>query len=544
MARPAASATNAMPVADLVAHIEEFLRQFPEAALLEDGHLLFDMRVSRYAVAESHGRCVLQLWNDERNLVRTILSIEHRNGSLRMMTRKMGAAKPVGLDFIGKQDRRAPTERDKARRQYMRLLERVLERNSPGTKLEGFRTATDLEHSFGPAYVRGRLFQGTTAEAVIGVGPDESSSTIDGILTLGLLWLDHCRQQSLQRRSGPTRHFGTLRVIVPAGTFKTTAERMVWLNHGAASFQLFTLDSRSEELAAIDFRDSGNTDSRLTHAFDVALTLERAHAGIDSLRQLLPPQAWSRVEVRAQATAEVGLLLHGLEFARIRTVASAQSFAREQQITFGAGAHETQLTPETEPMFRELAAQLFLSRHPDGERPDPLFRLQPERWLESRIRIEMEELLPGLCGDFLYSQVPAIGAGERGMLDLLTLDQGARLVILEVKADEDMHLPMQGLDYWIRVRALNSERQIAGNRDTGAFERHGYFVRNGVPSAVSTMPPRLLFIAPALRIHPSNEIVLRYLSPQVEWEMIALSEYWRRELKVIFRKRSRDPGSR
>jgi hypothetical protein len=43
-----------------------------------------------------------------------------------------------------------------------------------------------------------------------------------------------------------------------------------------------------------------------------------------------------------------------------------------------------------------------------------------------------------------------------------------------------------------------------------------------------------------LRIHPANEPVLRYFSPQVEWELIAVSDQWRRELKVVFRKRSGD----
>ena len=202
-------------------------------------------------------------------------------------------------------------------------------------------------------------------------------------------------------------------------------------------------------------------------------------------------------------------------------------------MTFGAGANETKLNDETEPLCRELLARLFLSRPPDGEHADALFRLQPERWLESRLRTNLEELLPGLRGEFLYSQVPAISSGERGMLDLLTIDRYGRLVVLEVKAGEDMHLPLQGLDYWIRVRALNADRQIVGNREVGAFERQAYFA--GVE--IAARPPKLLLIAPALRIHPSNEIVLRYLAPQVEWELIAVGEHWRRELKVVFRKR-------
>jgi hypothetical protein len=164
-----------------------------------------------------------------------------------------------------------------------------------------------------------------------------------------------------------------------------------------------------------------------------------------------------------------------------------------------------------------------------------MFRMQPERWLESLIRLGLGEFLPHLRGEFLYTQVPAISSGDRGMLDLLTVDREGRLAILEVKADEDMHLPLQGLDYWIRVRALNADRQVVGNREVGAFERQGYFAG----AEVSARPPRLLLVAPALRIHPSNEIVLRYLSPQVEWELIAVGEHWRRELKVVYRRRGR-----
>ena len=38
------------------------------------------------------------------------------------------------------------------------------------------------------------------------------------------------------------------------------------------------------------------------------------------------------------------------------------------------------------------------------------------------------------------------------MLDLLTVDRCGRLLVIELKADEDLHLPLQGLDYWLRVR--------------------------------------------------------------------------------------------
>jgi len=450
----------------------------------------------------------------------------------------MGVAKPGALELTPTSDRRAPTAREAVRRSYQRVLERALTRHNLGWKVDGLRSAMDLEHSFGPAYVRGRRLKGTAAEAVIGVGEAESAAVADGVLTLGILWLDHCRQKGDGRR-----HFGGLKVVVPAGAWRTTAERMAWLNHKAADFQLFTLDERSEELTAVDYRDTGNLDARLVHAFNADAAVERCQAGIDRLMELIPEPARERVEMRASSASEVGLCLHGLEFARVRHGFAANSFTRADETSFGAGANETPLTEATEPLCRELLARLFAGRHRDGTHTDPLFRLQPERWLEAELRAGIAELLPGLRQDMVYTQVPALSTGDRGMLDLLTLDRSGRLTVIELKADEDLHLPLQALDYWIRVRTLNADRQpvagVEGGRALSAFERQGYFAG----AEVSERPPRLLLAGPALRIHPANEPVLRYFAPEVEWELIAVSEHWRRELKVVFRKRSGETRS-
>jgi len=536
MALKAESASEPLPAVTLAKIIEEYLAEHPAAAVLEDGRVVFDMRTAHYAIDEQHGRCLIQLWSEERNLTRSVVEIEPRAQCLRLMTRRMGAPKPVALELVPSSDRRTPTAREAVRRNYQRLLERALTRHFIGFKADGFRSAMDLEHSFGPAYVRGRLLKGAAADAVIGASQAESGAMVDGILTLGILWLDHCRQ-----RGDTRRHFGGLKVVVPAGAWRTTAERMAWLNHAAADFQLYTLDELSEELEPVDFRDTGNLESRLVHAFSAPAAIERCREGIGRLMALVPEAAQARVEVRAASAGEVGLHLHGLEFARVRHGFAAHSFAPQDAITFGAGANETPLTEESEALARDLFKRLFLGRHPDGAHTDPLFRLQPERWLEAEFRSGLAELLPGLRRDLLYTQVPALSTGDRGMLDLLTLDRNGRLAVLELKANEDLHLPLQALDYWIRVRALNDDRQPpAGNsgaRPLSAFERQGYFVG----AEISPLPPRLLLAAPALRIHPANEPVLRYLSPQVEWELIAVSEHWRRDLKIVFRKRSSDP---
>jgi hypothetical protein len=201
--------------------------------------------------------------------------------------------------------------------------------------------------------------RGTAADAVIGVGETESAAIVDGILTLGILWLDHCWKQGDGRR-----HFGGLKVIVPAWAWRTTAERMAWLNHAAADFQLFTLDERGEELVQLDSRDTGNLESRLVHAFSNEAAIERCEAGVERLLALVSQAARERVEVRASSATEVGLLLHGLEFARVRHGFAANSFTREDEVTFGAGANETPLTEANEGLCRDLFARLFASREP------------------------------------------------------------------------------------------------------------------------------------------------------------------------------------
>jgi hypothetical protein len=225
--------------------------------------------------------------------------------------------------------------------------------------------------------------------------------------------------------------------------------------------------------------------------------------------------------------------LHGLEFARVRMGYAGESFNRVQEITFGAGANETALTEENANDLRELVARLFARRSESGDKRDVLYRMQPERWLESELRRDVSLIDAHLDAAHVYTQVPAFAASDRGMLDLLSVDRDGRLAVIELKADEDLHLALQGLDYWVRVRWHHQQNPDAGS-GLGEFERHGYF--GGVRLAEGD--PRLYLVAPALRVHPATEVVLRYLSPRVEWVLVAIDERWRRQVKVVWRKRS------
>lgn len=505
---------------ELLRTLEEFFLQHPRAVVMEEGRVAFDMAAAHYSLTAQNGRCLLHLWSEERSLVRIVCGLRERNGTLRIEGRRFGQTRPQVFEISPGGDRCLPSTRNAERAKYRYLLERVLTREFPGWSLESMRTAPDLEHSFGPAYARGMLRRGQIAWAIIAINSSETQQAVDGILTLGILWLAQCREHA-----GGKRLFEGLRIIVPAGMFATVQARMAWLNTSAAKYSLCELSERTEELMEVDCSRSGNLHLKLAHAFDPKSAMDRCRKALNHVLALLDPGLKALTETRANGPAEVSLALYGLEFARIRRQASVNAFSHREVITFGAGANETPLTAENEEFFSDLTRRLFENRHAGGTMRNPLYRLQPERWLESMLRADIGEIEPTIRGDIVYTQVPAFSAGDRGMLDLLTVTNAGRLAVIEIKADDDLHLPLQALDYWCRVRQLHCE---------GAFQRYGYF--RGIE--LSDKAPLLFLIAPALRIHPATDTVLRHLSPEIPWELIGLNEDWRVRRKVILRKRS------
>jgi hypothetical protein len=54
---------------------------------------------------------------------------------------------------------------------------------------------------------------------------------------------------------------------------------------------------------------------------------------------------------------------------------------------------------------------------------------------------------------------------------------------------------------------------------------------------LSIEKPLLYLVAPALHVHPATDVLLRYISPEIEWEFVGIDERWREGIKIVFRKR-------
>ncbi len=500
--------------------IAEFLAGANAAVVIEDGTVAFNLAESKYAISGEYNKCLLQLWSSERNIVRRVLDAEAKDEVLRLVVQHLGQSHPTKLDICRDRDRRPPSARKVARITYENRLRRALQHHFPDWNVVRLSTGMDLEHSFGPAHARGLMWHGQSALAVVGVNEQETQATIDAALTCGILWLDACRhrQQNHALVEG-------LALILPKGTSALTRERMANLHPGAAKWRLYEFCEHEALLEEMDCADRGNLRTRLVHSTDEESARTRFAESIARAQDIV-----HGCETVVLSPVEISFRLHGLEIARARVAHDPRSFASGQEIVFGVGAEERVLDARNETEFSDLLQLAAAIRHHDGPKNHPLWRMSPERWLESSVIGNIEALDGRLRPEFVYSQVPAFSASDRAMLDVLTLTREERLTVIELKADEDIHLPLQGLDYWSRV---------AWHQSRGEFEKFGYFQGH----TLSPKKPLLLLVAPALHVHPATDTMLRYLSPTIEWELLGIDERWREELRVAFRKRPvREPA--
>jgi len=494
--------------------LSDFLNGARAAVVVEDGAIAFDLAEAKFSISGEHHKCLLHLWSSERNFVRRVLDAEVKATTLRLQVQRMGQNKPTRLDFCRDRDQRSPAARRAARIAYEPRLRRAIDRNFPNWTVARLTTSVDLEHSFGPAYLRGLLRQGQRALAVVGVNDQETQSTVDGALAVGILWLEACRLAQQERRV-----VEGLAMILPNGMATLTRQRMAHLHSTAAKWHLYEFDQRADAITQVDTSDCGNLVTRLVRSVDERLARERFSESIARIQGILPT-----AEVVVLSPATISLRRHGLEFAQARIAHDPRNFESTEEIAFGVGPEERVLNAENEMQFADLVRLAAAVRHKDGPKNHALWRMHPERWLESLVVRNIVALDGRLRPDSMYAQVPAFAAADRAMIDILGVTREARLAVIELKADEDIHLPLQGVDYWSRV---------AWHQSRGEFAQFGYFPGR----EISPQKPLLMLVAPALHVHPTTDTILRYLSPEIDWEVLGIDEHWRDEIRVVFRKK-------
>jgi hypothetical protein len=474
------------------AAIERFLKASRRPALLEPGEPLLPLAADNYTLQLRNSRLTLQVWDQTRNLVRRITGVAHEaRGRLELVVeqfaRKEGRLFLVDLARPSSQDFERRSERLVFRERFRQFLTRQF----ADWALAEISAEPNLEASLSPSYPRAFLRRGQNGWAAIGAPP---ASDPAGLLTFGLIWLDY-----LRRREKRMAVEG-LALYVPRGQERNTSLRLAWLNEDVARYELFAYDAH-DFAAHIDPHDFGNVDTRVE--------ICRQPAPLGAFERLLDSPEVERV---ARHDGGVSLRVRGVEFAQV-----AESGAR-----FGLMQRTVARTrdlPEMERLARDLAER----RSPAAEdREHPLYRRNPEAWLESQVRAQIEQVYAPLAAAPVYDQVPAFAGGDRGVLDLLAVERSGRLAVLELKATADLQLPIQALDYWLRVK---------WHLDRDEFTPNGYFPG----MQLRPDPPRLFLVSPALEFHPATETILSFFAPVIDVERVGVGVEWRKGLQVMFR---------
>jgi hypothetical protein len=481
------------PLDDAYEAIQRFLAEARQPAVVEPGAHPITIEKDGCMVELTRGRLTFHVWTAESNLVRRITAVSaSAAGRLDLTFERFG--KQTGMLHLIDlaKPRNQNVTRRAARLTYRERFRRSLLRQFPGATVSDLSSDPDLQRTFSPAYARALVRSGSNAWAAMGVPPDQSSP--DGVLSFGLIWLDHLRHR--ERRLAVQG----LALFMPEGKQHNTCLRLLHLSGLDVQWAVFVYGDGFED--RVDLRDYGNIDTSLP----LARTGTPAPEWTDTLG--MEPG----IETVSLSDGGVSWRVNGLELASFNG----------SRVEFGIET-ATPASASNLPEILALGRELLRRRCPDSvDRRSSLFLKNPESWLESRVRSRIVDLDASLLPAPVYGQVPAIAAGERGVLDLLACDYAGRLAVVEVKVSEDLHLPLQALDYWIRVK---------WHLDRDEFTARGFFPGIGLQK----QSPRMLLIAPALNFHPATESILRYFPTGIEVLRIGVSMDWQRGLEVAFR---------
>ena len=364
----------------------------------ENGQRLAALDSFEYEVREQASRIVLHLWSDQRTLARRVLRIvELEPSQISLEVERFGRARPDRLEIVAAGPLSAARlTREKFRERFTDLLHEQF----PDDEIESLSTAADLEHSLSGSYTRGVLHARGGRWALLAASPSESNGTMDAMLTFGLLWLRHTRER------GASASVIGLRLFLPRGAAKLIAHRMRAL-HASTPIELYEMDPGSGRARRVAREDFGNLSTSLTPRREAEATLLLARADLEPIVRLAPTAIAAHV---VPGTSDVALRFRGAQFAEWR----------DGTVFFGLGEQRRVLTPERHEELERLVRQLEIHRHAAAkDATSPLFRMQAERWLETRVAADPARIDARLDPRFLYTQVPAFSAGDRGVIDLL-----------------------------------------------------------------------------------------------------------------------------
>jgi hypothetical protein len=464
---------------------------------------------SQFELSIEWGKLLLSIWSDKGTQIYRVIAYEKADNFVRLQARKGIARMPVIITLC-----RTSSDKVVERSAFLRRLEQRLRELDPTLRIVSSTAGARRSTSLRSGYARLVLaWRGMTVLAAA-VSALETQQTIDGIVELALVWAARFNQ-----RSEPQSRATELWVMIPRGRARTVMERLTLIttSHIGVRMRCIEIDETDDSLTFVGIA----AQMELLALRPRRLRWPRQMRSTEDTRSLsgrILALAPDLIEVREMNISRgERFMIHGLEFAR---------WSRDPRRGLWFGVDQwKQLSDDNFEELALLVQELEQRRSAtSSNRRHAYYRLREEAWLESVIRRDITAFDPCLNEGFVYSQVPAWRDDERSVLDVLTIDRRGRLVILEIKASEDPMLPLQGLDYWMRVEQARRQRQ---------FEARGLF--SGVEIADAS--PLLYLVSPRLRFHRTFADLSRCLANEAETWRVSVNSNWRAGLKILSRER-------
>jgi hypothetical protein len=456
----------------------------------------------------SHGRLIFSCWGALSALAWRITAWEWTGEKLVLeATRRMGALS-AQLELIPRASIKAMAATISAERRERCLhLARLALYALPGAKIERAGLSAGARPGQPGRYARIALRKNRERIAVCGTVVESDRSDVDAFLSSTLIWFtrasDRARPPYIQK----------LWLIVSKDCAESLIVRLALLRDDLRRLiTLYQIDDGWQELTRLQLPSLEKLLEVVPERF--RRPAREAMSGSAARVVELAPEAIDVVRSRRGET----LRFHGLVFARVRRVMDREN------VWFGIeGSRRRLLDESTQDEWTKLLLDLKEHRRAEAsDRNHALYRASPEAWLESLLRRDVTQLDPGLRLAPLYAQFRPSHAGDARPVDLLALRRDGRLVVIELKVEEDREHVLQGADYWRRVEAHRLCGHITQAKIFGEAQ-------------ISDEPPLVYLVAPTLRFHKAFHTIARAITPVIEIFRFDLNEDWRAGVRVMRR---------
>ncbi|HLR06937.1 MAG TPA: hypothetical protein VK117_14065 [Pyrinomonadaceae bacterium] len=523
--------------------IRELLGVHAEWFFVQDGGAPLSLANTEFDFSIAHRRLIFTSWTETGSRSWRITAWEWNGEKLVLAASRRMGADVATLELVPRASAKAIVASIAAARQARcEKLAKVASASLSGAKIERAVLSPGLRRDQPGRYARIVLRRLHERLAVTATVAQSDARNVDSLFSSALLWFNRVRQS-------PKRPFiERLSMIVERPILEAARQRHVLLR-----------DELRQRIELHEIRGSSPTRGPQPGSpAGVGAVREgvRSNAGesweqLEPVRPIARKHLWRRrlarfppvtepeTTERAQeiiacaphaidvVAARHGQTLryYGLPFARLRRVLD------RDRVWFGIEGSRRRLLDE---YYREDWKKLLLDleehRNPNAsDRRHWLYRAAGEAWLESILRRDISKLDPGLIvaplhAQFRTSHGGAFGASGAQPIDLLALRHDGRLVVIELKVNEDREHVFQGVDYWRRVEAHRRRGHISAAKLFGDRE-------------ISDESPLVYLVAPTLRFHSSFATLAKTIAPDVEIYRFDINEDWRRGVRVVRRER-------